>query len=101
MNISTIKYIDYRARLSLVGLFFCKLVDYYLLLTTVHFSMSKASIPTYRKMKISEINDNVAKACLHRLIIRKEKWVSMSKKIFTKLTYLVVTLELSVTLCQV
>jgi hypothetical protein len=33
--------------------------------------MSKASIPTYRKMKISETNDSVAKACLH--INRKGK----------------------------
>lgn len=48
-----------------------------LLLTTRHFSMSKASIPTYRKIKISETKDNVAKVCF------------------------VVTLELSVTLCQV
>jgi hypothetical protein len=37
--------------------------------------MSKASIPTYRKMKISETNDNVAKACLHRLLIRIEKYL--------------------------
>jgi len=33
--------------------------------------MSKASIPTYRKMKISKTNDNVAKECLH--INRKGK----------------------------
>lgn len=54
---------------------FVHLVDYYLLLTTFHFSMSKASIPTYRKMKISETNDNVAKACLHILLIRIEKYL--------------------------
>nr|ACR34739.1 unknown [Zea mays] len=46
-------------------------------LANSHFSMSRASIPTYRKRKVSAMKDKVAKACL------------------------VVTLELSVTLCQV
>jgi len=46
-------------------------------LANSHFSISSASIPTYRKREVSAMKDNVAKACL------------------------VVTLELSVTLCQV
>jgi hypothetical protein len=32
--------------------------------TIFHFSISKASMPTYRKRNVSAINDNVAKACL-------------------------------------
>ena len=33
-------------------------------LTDLHLSMSKASIPTYKKINVSARNDNVAKACL-------------------------------------
>jgi hypothetical protein len=36
----------------------------HLLLANFHFSMSNASIPTYRKRKNSAMNDEVAKVCL-------------------------------------
>lgn len=36
----------------------------YLLLTNRHFSISRASMPTYRNMNISATKDSVAKACL-------------------------------------
>lgn len=38
----------------------------YVSLTNFHFSMSNASMPTYRKRKVSAINDKVAKVCLQK-----------------------------------
>jgi len=89
----------------------------YLALLSLHLSMSKASIPTYRNMKVSAMNDIVANACLklsatvkiitfstetHDTTVKRTK-VSASlrgkKKGFY--SYLVVIRELSVTLCHV
>lgn len=44
---------------------FSSVLSLHLPFTNLHFSMSRASIPTYKKIKISATNDKVAKVCLY------------------------------------